>query len=159
MSAEDSIDDRSVTEWLEEVKAGHEGEPQQQLMKRFLHRLEALARTRLGNRTLDNEQDVALSAMNSFLIRAPQESYSRLTDRGSLWSLLAAITINKAMSALRRELAKKRDPGNAVSLEHALELEASPAMVSSMIDEGTRLLDSLGDDDLRQIACMRMEGY
>ncbi|MEM8679936.1 MAG: ECF-type sigma factor [Planctomycetota bacterium] len=158
MAAEESVDAPSVTEWLEEVKAGQEGEPQQQLVDRFLHRLEGLARARLKSGALDDEQDVALSAMNSFLMRAPQRSYPWLTDRESLWSLLAAITINKVLTVQRKGLAKKRDQRRQVSLDEAMHV-GDPDLLSSVCGEGTRLLESLGDDGLRQIALMRMEGY
>ena len=159
MTRDDSLDAPSVTEWLEEVKAGQEGEPQQQLVGRFLHRLEALARSRLKGGALDDEQDVALSVMNTFLRKAPQEDYPWLTDRQSLWSLLAAITVNKVMSAQRKELAQKRDARLAVSLDEAMMVEATPGMLSSMCEEGFRLLDLLEDDVLKQVARMRMEGY
>lgn len=152
--------DRSVTQWLNDIQAGVAGEPQEQLLAHFLGRLTALARKRLGNlRAYEDENDVALSALKSFFMRAPAGEFSQLHDRDSLWSLLAAITVNKALSVQRRQLAQKRDVRRAESLEQILQADPSAELVDSVIDEGNRLLETLPDDSLRVVARMRMEGY
>ncbi len=152
--------DRSVTEWLQEIQQGVEGEPQEQLLDHFLRRLTALARKRLGSlRTYEDEDDVALSAMKSFFLRAPDGAFGELTDRNSLWSLLAAITINKTISLQRRQLSQKRDPRRVESLDLLLSAEPTDQLVDSVISEGNHLLESLPDQSLRDVARLRMEGY
>lgn len=152
--------DSSVTAWLHEIQQGVDGQPQEQLLDHFLGRLTALARKRLGNlRSYEDENDVALSALKSFFVRAPAGEFGHLNDRDALWSLLAAITINKAISVQRRQLAQKRDVRRAESLECILQADPSAELVDSVIDEGNRLLESLPDDSLREVARLRMEGY
>ena len=160
MANQESTNQHSVSEWLDDLKRGVEGEPQRQIVQRFLHRLELLARTRLKNlRGYEDEQDVALSAMKSFLMRVPVEDIPGLKDRQSLWALLAAITINKAISAQRKQLAQKRDARREQSLEALVSEQPTADLLDSVVHEGNRLLESLDDDVLRKIAQMRMEGF
>jgi DNA-directed RNA polymerase specialized sigma24 family protein len=152
--------DTSVTEWIEQVKQGIEGEPQEQLVARFLHRLSALARKRLRTiRSFEDEDDVALSAMKSFFLRAPHDEFSQLTDRNALWSLLAAITLRKTASLQRRQMAGKRDVRRERSLEEIIQHAPSDAFLDSVIEEGNLLLEALRDPVLQQIATMRLQGY
>lgn len=150
----------SITRWLEEIKQGVQGEPQRRIVDHFLYQLEALARRRLKHlHGYENEEDVALSAMNSFLMRVPANEYAGLCDRKSLWRLLAAITLNKAVTAQRKQMAQKRDVRRETSLEAMLQEEPSHALLDSVVSEGNRLLESLNDQTLRTIAQMRMEGF
>lgn len=150
----------SVTEWVEQIVRGESGEPQSQIVSRFLARLTALARTRIGGlRGDEDEADVALSALKSFLIRAPQQEFRDLPDRDALWSLLAAITLKKSISARRRMLAQKRDVRRVQSFDDVLTVDPSHEFLDSVVDEGNRLLESLDDPVLRDVARLRMEGY
>jgi RNA polymerase sigma factor (sigma-70 family) len=151
--------ERSVTEWIQDVQQGKSGDATQELFERFYGRLIGLARKRLGNlHAYEDEQDVAISAMKSFFLRAPEGKFPKLTDRNSLWSLLAAITLNKAVNLQRRQLSEKRDVRRNVSIEAMLQSGPSEELLDSVFQEGNRLLDKLGDSSLKQVAQLRMEG-
>ena len=67
---------------IRELKAGAEGEAQQRIWERYFERLVALARGKLGKlRSYEDEEDVALSAMKSFFVRAANNQFPRLHDR------------------------------------------------------------------------------
>jgi RNA polymerase sigma factor (sigma-70 family) len=151
---------QSVTEWIQDVQQGKSGDATQELFERFYGRLIGLARKRLGNlHAYEDEQDVAISAMKSFFLRAPEGKFPKLTDRNSLWSLLAAITLNKTASLQRRQFAELRDERRNVSLEAILQSGPSEELLDSVFQEGNSLLDKLGNELLKQVAQLRMEGY
>ncbi|MBI1915085.1 MAG: hypothetical protein HYS12_10160 [Planctomycetes bacterium] len=74
-----------VTRWLQQLKAG-DHDAVQPLWERYFRRLVGLARDRLRKlprRTAD-EEDVALSAFDSFCRRAEEGRFPRLDDRDGL---------------------------------------------------------------------------
>ncbi len=152
--------DPSVTQWILGVTQGDTGEAQERLLERFLHRLTALARTRLRHvHGVDTESDVALSAMKSFFLRAPKHEFEQLHDRDSLWSLLAAITIKKSISARRRMLAQKRDVRRDIRLDELLHAGPTRDFLDSVYDEGNRLLEEISEPTQREVARLRLEGF
>ena len=154
------MEEQSVTQLIQRVASGEQGEVQDQLVERFLHRLTALARSRLQDvRGYEDEHDVALSAMKSFLMRAPDEGSEAISDRNALWSLLAAITIRKSITVRRRMLSQKRDVRRARSLHDLLHHEPTKEFLDSVSDEANQLLESLDDPTLKTVARLRMEGY
>jgi hypothetical protein len=76
----------SVTRWLEQLKAGEQAAVQQ-LWTRYYARLVRLAREKLGAapRQAADEEDVALSAFDSFCRAAEAGRFPRLLDRDDLW--------------------------------------------------------------------------
>ena len=87
-------DGESVTQWLHGIKAG-EGADIQRLWDRYFQRLVRLAGTKLPGhcRRAFDEEDVAISAFQSFCDRAGQGQFPRLNDRDDLWRLLATLTV------------------------------------------------------------------
>jgi RNA polymerase sigma factor (sigma-70 family) len=150
----------SVTHWIREIKAGAEGEAQQKIWEHYFERLVALARTKLGDvPTLDGAEDVALVALNSFFVRAPKNRFPQLRDRTGLWPLLATITARKAVDAIRRATAEQRDVSRNVSLEDIVGEEPSAEFAASVWEGANQLLDELGDETLRNVAKLKLEGY
>jgi DNA-directed RNA polymerase specialized sigma24 family protein len=162
----------SISGWIDKLQAG-EKEAVQPLWERYFPQLVKLARKKLLNssrRTAD-EEDVALSAFDSFCRHAEQGHYPDLNDRNSLWRLLAVITIRKAAHLLRDDGRKKRGGGKLIKSSapvcdrHSFEFdcvfsqEPNPAFVALMADECTSLLRKLRDDKLENVALWRMEGY
>src|SRR5262249_21941483 len=94
----------SVSAWIGQVKAG-ERAAAQKLWERYCTRLVRLARAKLprGRRRLDDEEDVALSAMDSFLRAAERGRFPNLHSRDNLWAVLVTITVRKAWKAARRK--------------------------------------------------------
>jgi RNA polymerase sigma factor (sigma-70 family) len=153
--------DGSVTRWLRQLQTG-DSAAAQPLWERYFRRLVGLARKRLhgaARRAVD-EEDVALSAFDSFYRGAERGRFPNLADRDCLWRLLVVITCRKA-SHLRRDDGRQPpvEPDEGSVLEQALSREPTPAFAAQMTEECERLLRGLGDEDLKSVALLRMEGY
>jgi DNA-directed RNA polymerase specialized sigma24 family protein len=156
----------SVTRWLDQLRAGNP-EAAGPLWERYFRRLVALARARLHSapRRSADEEDVALSAFDSFCRGAGQGRFPHLDDRDDLWRLLVTITARKVYHLRRDEGRKKRGGGAAPSFAASAELEQvvgqepTPEFAAQVAEECRRLLDSLGDPTLRAVALWKMEGY
>jgi hypothetical protein len=94
----------SVTGWLDQLKAG-DPLAAQKLWERYFRRLVGLARKKLqgARRGAADEEDVALSAFDSFCRGAEQGRFPRLDDRDNLWRLLMLLTARKAWHLARDE--------------------------------------------------------
>ena len=92
----------SVTHWIAELRAGDPAAAQK-LWERYFSRLVGLARQKLHAlpRRAADEEDVALSAFDSFCRGVEQDRFPHLEDRDNLWQLLVTITARKALD-LRR---------------------------------------------------------
>src|SRR4051794_24289452 len=99
----------SVTHWIEQLKAGNR-EAAQFLWERYFQRLVALARNRLQGtpRRVADEEDLALSAFDSFYRGAEQGRFPMLNDRNDLWQLLVVLTARKVLDHRAYEGRKKR---------------------------------------------------
>jgi DNA-directed RNA polymerase specialized sigma24 family protein len=156
----------SVTRWLGPLRAG-DATAVQELWERYFHRLVRLARARLRDtpRRAADEEDVALSAFDSFCRNAEQGRFPQLADRDSLWRLLVTITARKAAHQIRDEGRLKRGGGGAPAgeadavLAEVLGREPTPDFTAEMVEEYQRLIDRLPDQELQAVAVLRMEGY
>lgn len=108
----------SVTLWIDRLQTG-DPVAAQQLWQRYFRRLVGLARRKLRDlpRRAADEEDVALSAFDSFYRGATEGRFPQLQDREDLWHLLVAITAHKALDLVRREGRQKR--GRAAVLDEA----------------------------------------
>jgi DNA-directed RNA polymerase specialized sigma24 family protein len=164
----------SVTHWIVQFKAGDPAAAQP-LWERYFQRMVTLVRTKLqgARRREEDEEDVALSAFDSLYQGAMQGRFPHLTDRDDLWRLLVVITARKALDLLERQGRLKRgsgrlcgesalldptDPSNG-GIEQVVGDEPTPEFAAQVAEECQRLLDKLSDDELRQIAVWKMEGY
>jgi DNA-directed RNA polymerase specialized sigma24 family protein len=162
----------SVTRFLALVRAG-DPTGAEQLWQRYFRRLVGLARKKLQDapRRLADEEDVALSAFDSFCRNAEQGRFPQLFDRDGLWRLLVVFTARKASHLLRDEGRQKRGGGTVHAeetdqesdeesvLEQVLSREPTPEMAAEVAEECRRLLAALGDPRLEEIALWRMEGF
>jgi DNA-directed RNA polymerase specialized sigma24 family protein len=167
MSTEDP---GSVTRLIVDLKAG-DPVAAQPLWERYFERLVHLARKRLSARrpgaAVEDEEDAALSAFESFCTGAARGRFPRLADRDELWRLLVVITARKASAQVHRHGAQKRGGGMSPrasseeegALEGIIGNEPSPEFAAMVAEEYERLLDRLDDEGLRQVALWRMEGY
>lgn len=167
-------DPGSVTVWIDALKGG-DLDAAGPLWERYFDRLVHLARARLrsGRRGGDaDEEDVALSAFDSFCRGARADQYPRLADRDDLWRLLLVITARKAMNQVRRAVAAKRGGGRVLDeaalvaddsaaggLEQAPARDLTPELAAAFAEEFQRLIEALRDDRLRQVAVWKLEGY
>ncbi|HEY7424792.1 MAG TPA: ECF-type sigma factor [Gemmataceae bacterium] len=164
--------DGSVTRWLGPLQAGDPAAAQE-LWQRYFRRLVGLARKKLQDapRRAADEEDVALSAFDSFCRHAEQGRFPQLLDRDSLWRLLVVLTARKAARLLRDERRLKRGGGatfqneasggstEGVVLDQLLSREPSPEFAAQVAEECQRLLRQLNDCELEAVALARMEGY
>jgi DNA-directed RNA polymerase specialized sigma24 family protein len=162
----------SVTRWLGQLQAGDPAAARQ-LWERYFRRLVGLARKRLQGapRRAADEEDVALSAFDSFCRAANEGRFPDLADRDSLWRLLVVMTARKAMH-LRRDQGRQKRGGAAQFatdtphevdeesvLGQVLSRDPTPEFAAQLTEECERLLRGLGDDELKSGALLRMEGY
>ena len=165
----------SITRWIIQLKGG-DGAAATPLWQRYGQRLKGLARARLQGcpRRAADEEDVALSAFDSFCRGAMQGCFPRLSDRNNLWPLLVRITIYKAIDLILYE--KRRTPreGAVHGEQSAFPLPASsldvggfaqvegaelPAeMAAEMHDECRRLMQMLSSEE-QKIVQRKVEGY
>jgi RNA polymerase sigma factor (sigma-70 family) len=160
--------DGSVTRWLRALQAGDPAGAQQ-LWERYFRRLVRLARARLQRSRAQaaDEEDVALSAFDSFCRHAQAGRFPQLADRDSLWRLLVTMTARKAIHLLRQEGRQKRGGGQTAAvgadedslIDQVLSREPSPEFAALVSEEYQRMLRILGDPELKAIAVWRMEGY
>ncbi len=168
-------DDGSVTRLIGNLKAGDDYAAQQ-LWQRYSRRLVHLARSRLRSArragAIEDEEDAALSAFDSFCRGAATDRFPQLADRDDLWRLLVVLTVRKVCGQLERQSADKRG-GDRLLGEAALinaaaggagfdrlaGHEPSPEMAAMVVDEYRRLRNGLRTDTLRQILDLRLEGY
>src|ERR1700730_12791590 len=96
--------DQSISHWIGQLQSGDPAAAQQ-LWEHYFRRLLARARKRLKGRPLRgaDEEDVALSAFDSFCRGAEQGRFPQLVDRDDLWRLLLVITERKAIDAVNHE--------------------------------------------------------
>ncbi len=160
--------DVSVTRLIGMLKQG-DRVASQKLWEAYFGRLVGLARARLKNTVLRvaDEEDVALSAFDSFFRRAERGQFPQLHDRDDLWQLLFVLTVRKAINLVHYQERKSRGGGRVQSLQdlealgadQILGTEPSPELAAQMTEECQRLLARLGDETLRAVALWKMEGY
>src|SRR5271155_2281475 len=109
------VQEDAVTLWLDGIKAG-DGTDIQRLWDRYFRRLVRLAGAKLPAhcRRAFDEEDVALSAFQSFCERAGRGQFPKRTDRDALWRLLATITVRKALDTIRHQPRQKRGGGDVL---------------------------------------------
>ena len=153
----------SVTHWISELKEGDHAAAQQELWNRYFSRLVALARAQLRGlpRCVEDEEDVALSALDSFFRRVRRDRFPDLRDRTQLWPLLVKITARKSLNQLKRLRAKKRGGpiDDSEDIEQIVGHEPTPELTAEVAEQCHKLLDALDSDSLRWVARMKLEGY
>jgi DNA-directed RNA polymerase specialized sigma24 family protein len=166
----------SVTQWIDRLKTG-DPDAAQKLWERYFRRLVGLARKKLraAPRRAADEEDVALSAFDSFCRGAGQDRFPRLHDRLDLWQLLVLLTARKAVDLAQHERRQKRGGGAVLDeaalprpadssapdapLEQFRDPEPTPAFAAQVAEECRRLLERLDSAGLRNVALLKVEGY
>jgi DNA-directed RNA polymerase specialized sigma24 family protein len=173
-------DSGTVTDWLGRLV---EGDPAaaRRLWERYFHRLVARAHRKLAGapRGAADEEDVALSAFDSFCRAAAAGRFPRLQDRDDLWRLLLVLTDRKAINQRKHATREKRMPRNGKVLDEGAlpatdsaggsplaqlpDREPTPAYAAQVAETWQELFGLLRaekeDPDLEPVALMKMEGY
>lgn len=167
--------DDEVTLWLSQLAQGDQ-QATAKVWQRYFEKLVQLARKKLDGlpRRVADEEDVALSAMHSFCRAAAAGRYPQLQNRDDLWKLLVTITGHKAIAQFRRQRAGKRGAGHVrgesifvgvgagadnPGINAVLGQEPTPELAAMMAETCEALLQGLGDDSLRQLALLKLQGY
>ncbi len=165
-----------VTHWIVKLSDGDE-QAAQALWNRYFDMLVRLARRKLAEvpRREADEEDMALSAMNSFCRGMANRKFDKVENREDLWKLLVTITARKVTAQQRRHFAAKRasgrvrgesvfirqsdDEGADAGIGEVLGHEPTPELANMVADDCRRLLDALDDESLREVAILTLEGY
>lgn len=167
--------DDDVTQWLSGLARGEESAIRQ-VWQRYYERLVQLARRKLGDasRRVADEEDAVLSAFESFCEGAAAGRFPRLEDRDDLWKLLVTLTARKAQAQIRRSHRIKRGSGRVrgesvfahpaqsdegLGLGAVLGREPTPELAAMVAEQCSHLLACLPEEQLRQIALAKLEGY
>ena len=159
--------------WIDRLQKGDE-RASEVIWQKYFEKLVRLSRSRLRdmpNRVVD-EEDVALSAMNSFFRGATAARFPKLDDRHDLWKLLVTITARKAVRQQRRHFAEKRGGGQVrgesvfirpddsnAGIDQVLGSEPTPALIAEVSECCNELLAKLEDKKLETIAQYKLEGF
>jgi DNA-directed RNA polymerase specialized sigma24 family protein len=164
--------EHSVTRWLDGAKAGDDVAVGQ-LWQRYFERLVRLARAKLPGhcRRAFDEEDVAISAFQSFCERAAHGQFPQLSDRNDLWRLLLTLTIRKAVVTMRHQTRRKRGGGRVIGesaflggdrategIADFFSRELSPQDVVLFSEDLEKRLGQLKDPTLRCVAVRKLEG-
>ena len=160
---------------LSRVRAG-EDDATALLWEKYFQRLVRIAAKRLpaNLRRSGDEEDIAISAFHSFIAGIRRDRYPDLSGPDNLWGLLITLTSRKANAHLRHQTRQKRGGGNvrgeSVFIDKRGQASrggigqvtgdaAAPDLRVELAEACDSLLNDLADDQLRQIAVMRMDGY
>jgi len=162
-----------VSQWMMHLAEGDD-EVAQKIWSDYFGKLVRLARRKLeGIPSRDyDEEDVALSAMNSFYHGLAQHKFDHLHHRDDLWKLLVTITARKVTARRRSYFAQKRGGGRVRGesifghqdeeqdgLAKVLGSEPTPELAAEVAENCRQMLDQLNDETLRQVALWTLEGY
>ncbi len=164
-----------VTCWFNGLAKGDEAAVEQ-VWQHYYEKLVRVAKGKLalGQRRAADEEDVALSAFHSFCQGAAAGRFPQLEDRHDLWRLLVTITARKAAHQIRRDMQQKRGSGTVrgesvfvgegesergFGIGNVLGSEPTPEFAVMTAEQCERLLQALPDDQIRQIALWKLEGF
>jgi len=175
MSDQQHGSETNFPELIEQVRAGDE-QAIAELWENYFQQLVRVAASRLPpnlKRTGD-EEDIALSAFHSFIAGVRTDRFPDLSGPENLWGLLITLTTRKVSAHLRHHGRQKRGGGNVRGESvffrpdgtrtsgglGEVAADDQPADIRAELAEACDdLLSQLDDQQLRQIALMRMDGY
>jgi DNA-directed RNA polymerase specialized sigma24 family protein len=161
--------------WISQLKDGNPAAAQQLWDTYFLRMVKA-ARCKLHGAPgrMADEEDVALSAFNSFCRGTQAGRFPELQEHEDPWPLLLALTTHKAIDLVRYERRVKRGgPGRQhappagpeevvaanTGLSQVVGKEPDPKAAFQVAEECQDMLDRISDTILRAIAMWKMEGF
>jgi DNA-directed RNA polymerase specialized sigma24 family protein len=162
-----------VSEWLARL-ANEPERGAQALGEAYYSRLVALARKKLraGPRRVADEEDVALSAFQSFCDGARAGRFPQLADRQDLWKILVVIAARKAARQQESQRRAKRGSGQVRGDSLALESNGEPVILAAaappelqpefacqVAEEFEQLLAQLTEPGWRDVALLKLEGW
>jgi DNA-directed RNA polymerase specialized sigma24 family protein len=160
---------------LQRVRGGDEDAIARLWDDYYLHLVRIAAKRLPANlRRAGDEEDIALSAFHSFIAGIREDHFPDLQGRDNLWGLLITLTGRKVHAHLRHQTRQKRGGGSvrgeSVFIDRTGDQRAGgiggvtgdtqAADVQAELAEACEeLLNQLSDEQLKQIAIMRMDGF
>lgn len=156
------MNDPPITEWIRRAEE-LDAQSEEALWAHYFSRVVRLARTRMFalQASVYDEEDAAVSAMNSLFKGIRNCRFPDLHDRHNLWRLLILITRRKIRAQWRRESVRGQPVSQAdaeLTLAELLTKQPTPEFVTDMMDETDHLIEQLPDESLKRVAVLRMDG-
>jgi RNA polymerase sigma factor (sigma-70 family) len=168
-------DASTFVELIERVRDGDDAAITH-LWENYFQQLVRVAAKRLpaNLRRAGDEEDIALSAFHSFIAGVRDQRFPDLQGPDNLWGLLITLTGRKVNAHLRRQTRQKRGGGKlrgesvfmrpsgqpqGMGIDGVAGQSPTPELRAELAEACDELLDQLGDESLKQIAVMRMDGY
>ncbi|WP_246109850.1 ECF-type sigma factor [Roseimaritima multifibrata] len=164
----------SFAKMIDAVRTGDQ-QATAELWHLYYQRLVRVAASRLpaSLRRSSDEEDVALSAFHSFIAGIQEDKFPDLSGPENLWGLLITLTGRKAHAHFRHQTRQKRGGGQVrgesvfvdandirgAGLGGIASEDETADLQAELAEECDSLLNQLPDEQLRQIAIMRMEGF
>lgn len=167
------LDTDPITEWIARLRNGDD-RAAEGVYWAYFKKLMELAWSKLGDlpRRAEDEEDAAQSALKSYFRGVAAGRFDGVRDRYDLWHLLAKITARKVVVRQRRFYAQKRprpldeaglaargDASGINGLDQVIDHDRNPEAVVEFTDELRFRLQQLPDDEFRQLALLKLEGY
>lgn len=163
------------SELIDKFKSGDKSAANQ-LIAKYYDRVVRAAQQRLkGVRVrATSEEDIAASVFESLWQRADENRFSDedLGNTEELWKLLCTMVRFKARDHVRREKSLRRggnlvrgeslfanQDGDGRGLQDFAIDDQSIGELAGFREQHEILMERLGDDDLREVATMRLEGF
>ncbi len=173
-----SMADETVTHWIGRLKSQDE-EALKKIWERYFDRVVRSARKRLkgGPRSSSDEEDIAVSVFESLYYGMAKGHFPKLDNRDDLWQVLVVLTARRILNAREHDRALKRGGGkvrgdSAVSSPASQQTDSpkqgfdqlpgtdtDPSLISEVTERCQQLVNLLEDEQLRQVALWRLEGY
>lgn len=166
----------SITDFLGGMLEGDE-ESTRKLWARCFAMIARVAQSQMSGvkKRIADEEDIAACVFESLYFGAVKGKFPDLSNRENLWRLVAVMTRRKVADLVEREMAQKRGGGrvrgdsiggrrlDASTLDNVFDQfvgeEPTPDLLAMLEEETEALLEHLPDDEHRQIALSRLEGY
>jgi len=159
----------SVTQLIPGLMNG-DSRAQQEVWQRYVNQLVQRARGRLGNLNDGvKHEEVAAEALASFCRGVERGRFPKLNDRSDLWQILVMLARNKIVDEARRRKRRREvlecdlDSPENESVDLGLAQfdgeEPTPEFAASVMEQYERVLEILGDEQLKQIAQLKVECY
>ena len=159
--------ENSISQWIAGLKNG-DPEAAQRIWDRYFPRLCRFSREKLGPmaRRAQDEEDLALSAINALCSGAVDGRFRQLSNRDDLWKILIMIATRKAANVHRRPAIRQehgerdivQEDGQSWNLDLLADSPASPAFLDSVDIHCEDLLAMLSEK-LRAVAILKLRGY
>jgi DNA-directed RNA polymerase specialized sigma24 family protein len=175
MGSSPKDESKDLAELLDRVRDGDD-DAIAKLWQDYYQQLVRIAAKRLpaNLRRTGDEEDIALSAFHSFIAGIRGDNFPDLSGRENLWGLLITLTGRKVHAHMRHQTRQKRGGGSvrgeSVFIDRSGDQrgggiggvtdDARPADIHAELAEACDgLLNQLDDEQLKQIAVMRMDGF